>query len=474
MSESASTTAGYRRHGLYYPYFHVRNERWLKVAALYWPKIVRIVPDGYRTNDSDVVRALSASEFIARRPPGSSVQAISSRFIDLVTGHADELRSRFRVTSGRAAGLPSTRDMDEILSHLLHDTTFPAPTSDASVNMTMPLWGSSASGSTTYLGALRLWEKSSRTWLTAVHVSQMSPELRDALVDAQLAARGNRDLDLSTVMSSVDGDSVHQFGPGGDSPAGEEDQWILMHPQLVGVYTSVLAEDFALANHLQPTTDQDDAYAVTNNWTADRIAAVLLDSPGRPSPVSPDELPEALGFLALELVVPPDLDRVPVNQIIEIRERYGTEFFAFGQAVDEAAAALADLSGIRDKAVLEDYLHQAVEVRFAQPLDELQGKMKHMAGDAAAMSINVKTQLPAAVAIAGGAWLTGQPLLAGTGGLALGLIGIRREIRRQRDAVLKSDPAASFLLHTDDRLRPRALLRRTLERFERIAGINAG
>ena len=52
MPGSASTR-GYRRQGLYYPYFHVRDERWLKVAALYWPKIVRIVPADYQTRDSD-------------------------------------------------------------------------------------------------------------------------------------------------------------------------------------------------------------------------------------------------------------------------------------------------------------------------------------------------------------------------------------------------------------------------------------
>jgi hypothetical protein len=67
MSGSASAL-GYQRLGLYYPYFHVRDERWLKVAALYWPKIVRIVPAGYQTRDSDAVRALAAGEFIVRRP----------------------------------------------------------------------------------------------------------------------------------------------------------------------------------------------------------------------------------------------------------------------------------------------------------------------------------------------------------------------------------------------------------------------
>ena len=72
------------------------EDRWLKVAALYWPKMVRIVPDGYQTRDSYAVRALSG-DFIVRQPPGHSVEAIAPRFADVVTYYADELRVRFHV-----------------------------------------------------------------------------------------------------------------------------------------------------------------------------------------------------------------------------------------------------------------------------------------------------------------------------------------------------------------------------------------
>lgn len=33
-----------RAHGLYYPFFRIRDDGWLKVTPLYWPKIVRLVP----------------------------------------------------------------------------------------------------------------------------------------------------------------------------------------------------------------------------------------------------------------------------------------------------------------------------------------------------------------------------------------------------------------------------------------------
>jgi hypothetical protein len=212
---------------------------------------------------------------------------------------------------------------------------------------------------------------------------------------------------------------------------------------------------------------------VANNWTADRIASALLDSRPPIGSLSADDLPEVLGFLALGLVVPADIDRIPVAQIIDIRERYGAELYAFGRAVDEAAASMATLVGIRDQRMLDDYLQQVVTTRFAQPLQELRKQMRQLTGDAVTMSINVKTQLPAAVTLAGGAWLAGQPLLAGIGGAAIGLMAMRRGVRQQRQGTLQSAPAASFLLHTQELLEPRSLLARTVHRVARIAGTSA-
>jgi hypothetical protein len=65
----------FRRHGLYYPSFHMRDDRWLKISALYWPRIVRLVPERYHTRDSVTARAFSAADpdFFYRLSPGDSV-----------------------------------------------------------------------------------------------------------------------------------------------------------------------------------------------------------------------------------------------------------------------------------------------------------------------------------------------------------------------------------------------------------------
>jgi len=41
--------------GLYYPFIHFKDEAWLKLTALYWDQMVRIVPKKYELHDSDTV-----------------------------------------------------------------------------------------------------------------------------------------------------------------------------------------------------------------------------------------------------------------------------------------------------------------------------------------------------------------------------------------------------------------------------------
>jgi hypothetical protein len=93
------------------------------------------------------------------------------------------------------------------------------------------------------------------------------------------------------------------------------------------------------------------------------------------------------------------LDDIPVGQIVEIRKRYGPDFLAFGQAVDQAAAGLSDLAGIRDQATLNSYLEDEVASRFAQPMDDLRRQLRSLKVDAATMAINVKTELPAGIGL---------------------------------------------------------------------------
>lgn len=442
--------SGLRRHGLYYPYFHIRDERWLKVAALYWPKIVRLIPEQFRTFDTMTVKKLiDELGFIDRQPPGASVEAVAPRVHDLLTRHGDALRARF----GIGLFAPSVRERriitgpyggPEPIGGFLHRQDLPS------------YWEYSTDHYPLYDSALAM-----------IHPDELTAPVRDALVESGLARVFSR----PPPQHKVSNIGIEDFARAPEVvPVKESHRWMLMHKALVSAYTSMLAEDFAEANRLQPITDQQDAYVITSDWPSDRIAAALLDDDHyAASHVPAAGIAETLGFLALDLVIPAKIGSVPIDKIIEVRRRYESEFLSFGAEVDKTAGELAELSDIRDLAILNDYVREVVAERFARPLEEISKQIRSLKLDTATMAINIRTELPAGTGLAAGAMLLGHPLIAASTAVAVGLLSMRRGIRRQRATILNSAPAASFLLHTREGLTARSVLGEILHRYQRIA-----
>ncbi|MFC9407306.1 DUF6236 family protein [[Kitasatospora] papulosa] len=421
-----------RTHGLYYPFFGMRDDGWLKVMALYWPKIVRLVPasddladrmtrphrhyqEPVHTLSRDVAHTMRVLTeelgVIERVPPGASVQAVARSFDD-------------------ALSRPS-------------------------------------------LASLRLFRTGTAidpsTTLAPLHRDEVAPPLRTLLSEHGFAH--GLGASLETPAAREHHLNQQAEGPTADTWDLGMHRWAIMDSRLVRVYKSMLAGEFAQANKLQPITDVPDAYAMSGDSDADIIEAALAGPPPTPRPTEQGELTQILAYLALDLVVPRDLSSVPVEKVVELRRRYGNEFIAFGAQVGQVAAELGSLTEIRDTAMLTRYLKGAVADRFAQPLADLRKQIKVLGLDAATMAINVKTEVPAGVAVLGGsALLAGHPAIAATAGAAIGLIGLRRSVREKRDAVLQTAPAASFLLHTGDALQPQSLLQRSLSQVQRIAG----
>ncbi|MEF7616302.1 DUF6236 family protein [Aquincola sp. MAHUQ-54] len=78
---------------LYYPFIHFKDEQWLKLAALYWDKIARIVPHDYPTADSDTVKALSPCIGTVR--PDWVPPDFAQAFVDFLSQHGGRLRERY-------------------------------------------------------------------------------------------------------------------------------------------------------------------------------------------------------------------------------------------------------------------------------------------------------------------------------------------------------------------------------------------
>lgn len=395
--------------GLYYPYVHFRDKDWLKAAALYWPKIARIVPDGYPIHDDLITQALKDElDFVVNIPPDSAKTDAGRLMLEALVSGGRHLRDEFKVPSASLIGEQNNyRLAVDNWADFLH----------------------SPNQAATWLSREKLidWH---RPWpAAALRGARVSRELRHVLVHENMAI--------------------------------QDDPWLGVHPRWAWVYMCVLAEQLAKCNNLSPVTDQILAHAETNGWTPERIIEALHDRPH--SPASKQAPETAIGMLAIRLVVPARLVDVPVKKIIQLRQRYGADFDAFHDAVEAVAAELCtEFMDIAERKVLEAYLHQEVKRHFERPLMELHKVIKGIGIDTAFAAANMKFALPSAI-VTGGAIAAHQPVLAGAGAAAFGVLTLGRAA--QLNWAERAKPsAASYLWRIERGITPESLIRSLLPR----------
>ena len=82
---------------LYYPYVHFKNDAWVKLSALYWDKLKRIVPKDYPTDDSVTVRDLGT--FIETVRPDAVKSAFAKTFSDFFASYGAQLQKTYALAN---------------------------------------------------------------------------------------------------------------------------------------------------------------------------------------------------------------------------------------------------------------------------------------------------------------------------------------------------------------------------------------
>src|ERR1035441_875981 len=81
---------------LYYPYTHIRDESWLKAAALYLPRLALLAPRGYPRHLSRTAEVLRDElGFLVDVDPARGTQAVAAEFLELINREGGELRARY-------------------------------------------------------------------------------------------------------------------------------------------------------------------------------------------------------------------------------------------------------------------------------------------------------------------------------------------------------------------------------------------
>ncbi|WP_371618724.1 DUF6236 family protein [Streptomyces sp. NBC_00454] len=422
-----------QKNGLYYPYIHFRDESWLKAAALYWPSLGRVVPDGYPVMDSPTVERLREGlpGFIHDVDPAAAARAVAEDFLEVLSGgsallgelrdrHANFEELRDRTAGGASNGFP---DFEHGRRGAPTMSRAPAP------------------------------RRIRPFGLAGVYHGEVDPRLREALAEGGFA--------LPTHSTSLRG-----VGRGG---------FLTMSPELAWVYKCALTEELARLGGYAPTTDHAAAHTAAQGWDPERIARALLDRDSDPGVWRPfagggdlfdpvdDGLLDTVGMLAVRVVLPADLRGIDIEKIIELRTTHTAAFDRFGRAVTDAVEALkTDLADIRLPEAARRYVEQEVDRRFRVPLAELEEAMGSLNTATTFSAANVAFVLPPALGWAVGQF-SGSSLVATGLGAAFSVAGVAHGARRQKQAVLAASPAA-YLLSVKQELAPAQLLRRIAAR----------
>jgi hypothetical protein len=79
------------RFGLYYPEMRFDSD-WLRLGAMYWPKLARIIPRGFAPDDdADTRQLIDELDFVVDVAPDDAAAAIARPLLDLLAEHGEEL-----------------------------------------------------------------------------------------------------------------------------------------------------------------------------------------------------------------------------------------------------------------------------------------------------------------------------------------------------------------------------------------------
>ncbi|MFJ6918628.1 DUF6236 family protein [Streptomyces sp. NPDC101133] len=421
-----------REIGLYYPFFHVRDDAWLKAAALYLPRIARLRPPGYPMGDSRTASVLRDElDFLQDIDPGQQATAVAGEFEALIDREGDRILELYGIgqTSQR---IPTQMMIEDGFQWWQpdHEGAFAwIHASQLGVPAHIDLWE---------------WEKAHATY---IGMPSSNPLIRliPRIHELGLARAGGR---------------INPF-------TGRRDDnflWVGMHPHMVSVYSCALAARIAQANSLTPVTDDPRFFLLPDLWTADDLGAALLQDapPGGSSPAS-GRASVLYACAAVQAVLPSGIERVPVEKIIHARKVLSDEFDAFSAHIEALHEEFSLLDGIEDPGILQAQLESMVERNLTKPTRELECGLRTLGMDPVRGVFGLKSlELPAVAALA--AHTMHMAPIAGAGGaIAIQLLSSVRTAQRTSAAQRKS--AAGYLLGLRRDLDPATALtraRRTL------------
>lgn len=170
----------------------------------------------------------------------------------------------------------------------------------------------------------------------------------------------------------------------------------------------------------------------------------------------------------MAMAVPKDLEKLPVEKILEFRGRYPEERGKFQKLVNDFVRSREWLKDIKDQAALEERLRSEYDKTLKPRLEELRQKMHDVKIDTVYGCFSVKALLPpiATTTLASmGAVL--NRVVAAAAGFVWMAFGVIRDKRKGAQKELRSSEVA-YLFRAERELKPQTLagwVRQGISRF---------
>jgi hypothetical protein len=411
---------------LYYPYIHFTDDAWLKAAALYWPKIARLAPKGYRNKDSETARKLSGElDFVISIDPEPYTHGLAAEFSDFIEANSAALQSTYTVSNTIFTGepyRPRGEDIAELLS-MDFGEWMPSGASPETIATARMARQAANDGQNSAFG-----------W---VHMGRAEQRLRDKIIHSGLGM------------------------PGGT-------EWVVMAPKLAVVYVAALAERVAAANDLAVVTDQPDVHGILSGLDVEKMAQVLLGDHQIMPARDTEQVSAMYAAVAIRTVVPAKIADIPVEKIIEVRRKLSIEFDCFRDHLTSLADKLTEIGRVKDPTVLQARLELMAGRDLRRPAEDLEQKLRQLDLEPARAVLGIKSlELPAAVAAATSAAAL-PPGASEAGLVAARLISSRLDARAKRQQALADCPVG-YLLGLQKQLTPGGIVERLRRILQRTA-----
>lgn len=392
--------------GLYYPSIQIKNDSWLKIAALYWDKIGRIAPVGYPHDDYDVVKQLiEEADFIRDLEPSSEeLEATAELFLALLQKYGRQMKSRYGLApNNKTTLLNYPQRFSNVADRIYYDK--------------------------------RRGQEPRLTFIASA--GKMAPKLKQAFLQKGLAQY----IGLTEELNAF--------------------EFVEMHPQLAFPYMEALAEQMAFSRKIHPITDDIFHHYTISHYTVERLADILLKSTkAHSTTISPTEksIKLCVANITIQSILPKNPTNIPINKIIRFRDKYRVELTRFQIYLNKFVSNLSSMQDIKDYATLNMYLTAEYEKNLKPQIDDLRKCLNSLSIDTITGVLNVRAVQPELITSLEGYMpiMPANPVLTGIGAAGAVIFSILPVARKQRAAAknLVDDAPVAYLLHMQEELKP--------------------